>query len=390
MISILFPPDASTADVVQAARICRISDPCLYVLSFDPSYAHECNQRILQAFGLNPKTVKHDVHSCFKLITNASSLDLQLKYPRQPIHPSHLFTQKSACPHYLSLVTDQSRLSLISALIQNCFQVPLCPDQSVSSFQYQPPLPGTFGWDSFNQLFSFLSQSVIWCLLRNYEYHANDSFWERDNDLDILSPKLDLLICACNATPRYGGISSFTTIVEGKELNLDLRSIGDKYYDPAWAIDILRTRVKTESSIYHPSTTHYLYMLIYHSLLQKSNLSDHYLQRISYLSADLCLDWDLHKLDQQQVSKYLLKLLDSFLSANNYVYTFTADAYINIPNVSQLGSIEVQYPGILFKPLIKRIFYALVYRLKWKLRHLFLTLMPSSCSLVKSKLLVNS
>lgn len=373
MTSILFPPGSSIADMLKAAQSCQITDPRLFVLSFDPSCAHLCNLRILQAFGLNPKILRHDTHSCYKIVIEESSLGTTPKYPPIPVHPSYLCSQKPLGSQYLSLVTDPARLALISSLIQNCFEVPLHADQACTSLPYQPPLPGTHGWDSFKQFFSFLSKSVVWCLLRNHEYHENGTFWECDSDLDILSPKLDLLICACNATPRYGGISSYTTIVEGRDLNLDLRFIGDKYYDPAWAIDILRSRVKNESSLYRPSSSHYLYMLIYHSLLQKRKLSNHYYQRISSLSGDLCLNWNLHDLDQVTVTKFLLKSLDLFLSANNYVYSYTTDAYVNIPNVAKLTSLEVQHPGILFKPLLKRLFHAMVYRLTWKLSNIFST-----------------
>lgn len=372
MTSILFPPGSSIADMLKVAQSCQISDPRLYVLSFDPSCAYECNLRILQAFGLNPKTLRHDIHSCYKIVIDSSSLCTSPKYPSRPVLPSYLCSPKTKGSQYISLVTDQGRLALISSLIQNCLGVSLHGDQALSSLPYQPSFPGTYGWDSFDQLFSFLSKSVVWCLLRNHEYHADGSFWECDSDLDILSPKLDLLICACNAKPRYGGISSHTTIVEGRDLNLDLRSIGDKYYDPAWAIDILRTRVKSEPSLYRPSSSHYLYMLIYHSLLQKRKMSDQYYQRISSLSSDLCLNWNLHDLDQGTVLNFLLKSLDYFLSANNYVYTYTTDAYVNIPNIAKLKSLEVQYPGILFKPLLKRLFHSIVYRTTWKLSNISL------------------
>ena len=154
-------------------------------------------------------------------------------------------------------------------------------------------------------------------------------------------------------------------------MNLDLRYIGDKYYDPAWTIDILRTRVLEKLNIYRPSDDHYFYMLIYHALLQKSHFSDHYQSRIKSLSSDLNILWKIESLGVSDFRELLLKTLDSFLQQNNYVYTYTADSYVNTTNVNKLSSLENQTPGILIKPLLKRLFQALAYRLAWRLRHLF-------------------
>ena len=374
MTAILLPPGTSYAEMVGTAKTRHISQPRYYDLTFDPSYTPECNRRLLQAFGLNSSVIHYAASSGFLVIldsSHSSRPEPKLSSSQDLIHPKPLPLQDTGLSPHIALVTEPSRLDLISALLSSCDEIVFESDSYPFSSRVQQPLPGTCGWDSFEQLFTFLSKAVVWCLLRNYEYHLEGSFWERDKDLDILSPKLDLLICACNAVPRYGGISSYRTTVEGRCLNLDLRYIGDKYYDPAWTIDILRTRVLEKHNIYRPSDDHYLYMLIYHALLQKSHFSGHYQSRIKSLSSDLNIPWKTESLGPSDFRELLLKTLDSFLQQNNYVYTYTADSYVNTTNVNRLSSLENQTPGVLLKPLFKRLFQALAYRLAWKLRNLF-------------------
>lgn len=374
MTAILFPPGTSYSEMVHAVQTNHISQPQYYDLTFDPSCSSECNRRLLQAFGLH-SSVRHYVASAGFLVildrSHPSRTAPKLSLSQDLIHPKLLSLQDTRRSSPIALVTEPSRLSLISALLSSCDEFVFEAATHPPSSKVQQPLPGTFGWDSFDQLFTFLSKAVVWCLLRNYEYHLEGTFWERDKDLDILSPKLDLLISACNAVPRYGGISSYRTTVEGRCLNLDLRYIGDKYYDPAWTIDILRTRVLEKSNIYRPSDDHYLYMLIYHALLQKSHFSEHYQSRIESLLSDLNIPWKTESLGVSDFREFLLKTLDSFLQQNNYVYTYTVDSYVNTTNVSKLHSLENQSPGILLRPLFMRLFQALTYRLTWKLRNLF-------------------
>lgn len=221
-------------------------------------------------------------------------------------------------------------------------------------------LPGAEGWDSFADLFDTLNNTINWCMLRNHEYHLTNSFWENDKDLDLLSTKLPLITCSLNAYKRYGGKSSFFTYVNGKLLLLDLREIGDKYYDPVWCTHILE-RSQMNENLSVPLLEDQFYLLLYHSLLQKPFLSAKYKERLIYLSNTLGLDYVSENLRQESVDNLLLHL-DEFLYANQYTYTYTTDCYVNKKNLAKLSTCEDVWESPLLVPRLLSLFNSILAR----------------------------
>lgn len=74
--------------------------------------------------------------------------------------------------------------------------------------------------------------------------------------------------------------------IGGKEIAFDVRFIGDGYVDGAWMGGVLKRRQLAPSGadpsmqVYIPSSQDYLYLLVYHCLIQKQ-VCDHLSQRVT-------------------------------------------------------------------------------------------------------------
>jgi len=334
-------------------------DTTCYLLNFETTSQARSIFRFLLAFGRahpSAKLLIDDTRTYLLTLSVSDSITLEddcslTKHNHQQSSQSSVITTR-----------DPRRLRLIAALAS--VLLPL-DKLNFRSSETQPPLPGTFGWTSFSELFSFLSKATVWTLLRNHEYHQDGKFWEKDKDLDILSPKLDLLASALNALPRFGGASSFYTYVDSRILLLDLHPIGDKYYDSLWMRDILQRRFEYSPNLFGPSPYDYLYLLIYHALLQKPTLSLVYLERINTLLAMNslpCVDASIPEAKQS-----LLSLLDRFLERHDYCYTFTRESWVNEHNIASISQRETRGESTLILPQIKSLLSALRYRISNKL-----------------------
>ena len=199
-------------------------------------------------------------------------------------------------------------------------------------------LPGQPEWSSLEEMVAFVNVACDWVILRNFEYLLDGTFWVNDNDIDALSSRVELLRAAMNAVARKGGRSSYETRVEGKKLLLDLRYIGDKYYDPMWARDMLINK-KDIQNIPVLSDGDYFFSLIYHSFLQKEFINPIYVGRINFLARSL--KYDICTSDGNIDEVKAFSFLNRFLDLKNYTYTHTNDCYVNYRNIKRIYRHEI-------------------------------------------------
>ena len=72
-------------------------------------------------------------------------------------------------------------------------------------------------------------------------------------------------------------------LIDGKQVDFDLRHVGDSYLDKQWQLDILKRRVKLSVGIYVPSKEDHLYSIIYHAIVQKPKISETYVKVMTSL-----------------------------------------------------------------------------------------------------------
>jgi hypothetical protein len=208
-------------------------------------------------------------------------------------------------------------------------------------------LLGSNGWKDFEGLFEVLNYADSWVVLRNAEYLPND-FWNNDKDVDCLCRDKNSFVALSNAKQRYNGISSYFILIGGKEVDFDIRYLGDEYYDYFWEKEILDTSVFMNSIVPVPSPVNYFYSLIYHGLIhKKSGIKTIYLERLLKLSPILFVNFNE---DKYKDSDYLRLLLTEFLQRNRYKISIPLDTevWFNL-NKKVINKINLIYPEISFK-----------------------------------------
>lgn len=191
------------------------------------------------------------------------------------------------------------------------------------------------GWPSLRVFIDTANISCNWLVLRNYEYLPDD-FFGNDDDIDILCDNPNVFSNKMKLQKRSWGISSYKVLIDGIEISVDLRSVGDQYYDKLWQHNMLKNKIFTSNNVPCPSPLDMFYSLLYHSLLQKKHIKNGYLSIFSQLSkAILPVPLTMQSLKDND---HLLSILSEFMRENNYTFTkpFDSSVYINQSFLSRL------------------------------------------------------
>ena len=196
-------------------------------------------------------------------------------------------------------------------------------------------------WSSVEDLWLALDTANIkYALLRNFEngvIHPNDAH----PDVDIL---LESLEPACCVMTMYGGPEAKCkrnvqnqgqhVTIRGQKVKLDIRILGDKYYDDKWTQDMLTRRVRghvPNSLAWSISPEDYLFSLIYHALVHKKKISKDYPARICAKATGLGYVLDIHRCSDR---KYLQLFVSKWMSSRGYTFVKPLDKNVpyNPPN----------------------------------------------------------
>lgn len=182
---------------------------------------------------------------------------------------------------------------------------------------------GSNGWDSLEQLFYVLNNTIDYVVLRNFENLPNEI---EGHDIEFLVRDLDQAVLITNASKVFNHKDSvfFKLKVANKNIFVNFRFIGDDYYDFNWQNDLLNSRILVNDNIYVLSNENYFYSLIYHVLIQKY-----------FITADkpLKLETAFKKLQEYNKKKCnfddYLNLLELFFKKNNYIYSKPKDPSVS-------------------------------------------------------------
>ncbi len=168
-----------------------------------------------------------------------------------------------------------------------------------------------FAVNSIGDLFDALNATQNYVVLRNYE-QLKDGLMEDHPDIDLLTDDLSSLVRVLGAKKRFNDLNSvqYHLAINGKDVSLDVRNIGDGYYCDHWQRRILLTRTFRDN-FYIPDDTEAFFTLLYHALLHKKQLSDDYLQRIHNFALALKLDGFKNQWTERDLLTYLLQYMDS-------------------------------------------------------------------------------
>jgi hypothetical protein len=172
---------------------------------------------------------------------------------------------------------------------------------------------------------------------------------EGHDDIDILCDDAVSVVEAMKAFPRNkkDNGKSYLVNLQGCNVKLDVRYVGDGYYDRRWQEVMLDKRIKHPFGFYIMDKENYYYSLVYHGLLQKRFFAEDYRIRLLKMSTDIgfvAVNPDEH-----------IEQLNKFMRNNGYKYIDPSD-----PADS---TVYINFSG-LPKDLIRKNYY-------WRLRRLY-------------------
>lgn len=201
-------------------------------------------------------------------------------------------------------------------------------------------------WSSFKELFEVLNKECSCLVLRNYTDISDEGKKDGEHgDIDFLCEDQDGFIKVTGCEPRKSVKDKIhqKISVGGAVIPIDIRYVGDGYYDPAWEADMLKNRRLYNELFYIPDEKDEFYSLIYHAIIQKNAVSKDYAVKLAGMAG-------IPEFTEERG----LKELESFMREKGYRYTYPV------------------YPGGIFrkdkasKDLSERNLFKAFRRLLWK------------------------
>jgi len=185
-------------------------------------------------------------------------------------------------------------------------------------------LAGAAGWPSLQALFEHLQRSCLYAVLRNFE-PLPDRLPDDDADLDLLCRDAADLAAVANAriVVQAGGKFGCQTQVAGQALQLDVRVVGDGYYDDRWQLRMLQAAQPHGDSVIVLAADDHFFSLLYHAKVHKLSVSEAYRQRLPALAAGLGLE--AYRAADLADDKVAAGLLAGFLVSRDYRCTTPLD-----------------------------------------------------------------
>ena len=154
--------------------------------------------------------------------------------------------------------------------------------------------PGDGGWASVDAMFRTLNHTQRYVVLRNFEGYPDSVTLDGHDDVDLLVPSFRDAVLILGARSVFEAPYRVHTAVDvgGVELRIDLRHVGDRYYDANWQGNMLQSRVRLPSGIYTPDRENHFFGLVYHALVHKQTVAPDYLERFERLERDTGLRAD--------------------------------------------------------------------------------------------------
>ncbi len=186
---------------------------------------------------------------------------------------------------------------------------------------YKNDLVGAHGWKNFDDLFFILNLTTNYVILRNF-YDLDKQLQSDHPDVDVLTDNRQLMIDVMNArkTSNDWYRVQHEVKIAGKNINFDIRYVGDNYYDSTWEYNILKNKIKFEN-FYIPDSENLFYSLLYHALIHKKNIAIDYYETLIRLSNDIGSKLDYKDL----VDLNLIGELNNYMEIKEYSFVEPID-----------------------------------------------------------------
>lgn len=178
---------------------------------------------------------------------------------------------------------------------------------------------GASGWRSAQDLFDFLNRTIKYAILRTSDRSKFIDY--QSGEVDILVEDLNNLASLANARVRSKNDPYWWRWVtlEGTEVALDIREVGDGDLDPCWQRTIIENARLSSGGVFIPQEIDQLFSMLHHVATEKDPAK--YLHRAASLARELGFNVDGTSAEQWA---QLLQLLFSWLRTEGYDLSFHA------------------------------------------------------------------
>ena len=213
---------------------------------------------------------------------------------------------------------------------------------------------GAHGWNSLEEAFYALNNTVNYAVLRNFEGLPHNFDPSIHKDIDLLTDERNRLISVLNPrkTKPLRSPVQLKVSVDGKLIDWDVRQVGDDYYCLQWEQDMLQDKVLTSENVYVLNGEHHFYSLIYHALVHKKRIAADYYEKAKSLMKSLC--FDLPNETFSRAFDMYFELLKDYMKRRNYVFCSPQAARYNkvMANLHSIaGQLEKKFGLSRVKPI---------------------------------------
>ncbi len=135
---------------------------------------------------------------------------------------------------------------------------------------------GAYGWDSLEHFFYCMNAVEPYLILRNYTDLSKDL--QAIDDIDFLVVNRDKFALFSNAVKMSKGTerANYRVTINESDIDIDLRYIGDNYFDQSWQQNCMNKKVLHDKGFYIMDDENQHFSLLYHVLIHKTKIPGKY------------------------------------------------------------------------------------------------------------------
>lgn len=164
-------------------------------------------------------------------------------------------------------------------------------------------LEGSEGWGSYKELFDILNITSNYLVQRSFETLPTKN---EELDIDFLTDNYQRLASAIGSDQNNKYPYKGKAIIENEEISIDMRYVGDNYYNTIWAERMLSRRTSC-NGVFVPRIDDFFFSLLFHCKVQKPSVKEKYIPQLSDIAKLLKFNWFSESLlkDDRQVADIL-------------------------------------------------------------------------------------